>query len=83
MNDDEEPDLATLSDPEMLAYLADDARKWAKAFVRFHGGDVELMTTWFANAIETADDHRRARMLKEYRVSRTRTDGASDPKTFT
>ena len=58
---DDEPDLATLSDPEMLTYLGDDAHKWAKAFVHFHGGDVGLMTTWFANAIETADDHRAKR----------------------
>ena len=28
-----------------------DAVEWAKDFVDKNGGDVELMTTWFANAI--------------------------------
>jgi len=28
-----------------------DARDWAKAFVKLHGGDEELMTSWFANAL--------------------------------
>ncbi len=30
-----------------------DAREWANEFVRIFGGDVDLMTTWFASAIET------------------------------
>lgn len=29
-----------------------DAMVWAEEFVRMHGGDVALMLTWFANAIE-------------------------------
>lgn len=62
MNDDEDdPNLSEISDPEMLAFLGDDARKWARAFVHFHGGDEDLMVTWFANAIETAEEHRRQR----------------------
>ena len=28
-----------------------DARDWARAFVKLHGGDEELMLTWFANAL--------------------------------
>lgn len=29
-----------------------DAKVWAERFVQLHGGDVELLTTWFANAID-------------------------------
>lgn len=28
-----------------------DARDWAQAFVKLHGGDEELMIGWFANAL--------------------------------
>ena len=28
-----------------------DGMDWAEAFVKLHGGDLELMTTWFANAL--------------------------------
>jgi hypothetical protein len=28
-----------------------DARDWAKAFCKLHGGDEELMLAWFANAL--------------------------------
>ena len=31
-----------------------DATEWAVEFVRLHGGDKELMLSWFANAIEAA-----------------------------
>jgi hypothetical protein len=35
-----------------------DARDWAQAFVKWHGGDVALMTTWFANALMRGyDEH--------------------------
>ncbi|MEE9316531.1 MAG: hypothetical protein V3U97_05420 [bacterium] len=33
-----------------------DAKVWAKEFVRLHGGDEELMVTWFANAIMAGYD---------------------------
>ncbi len=53
------PDIAEMSDPQMLAYCGDDARKWARAFVYFNSGvDEEMMVTWFANAIETSWDKR-------------------------
>ncbi len=59
---DDEPSIAEMSDPQMLAYCGDDARKWARAFVYFNSSvDEEMMVTWFANAIETADDHRAKR----------------------
>lgn len=29
-----------------------DAAVWASEFLRLHGGDWNLMVTWFANAIE-------------------------------
>lgn len=28
-----------------------DARDWAAAYCKLHGGDEELMVTWFANAL--------------------------------
>ncbi|HXJ69391.1 MAG TPA: hypothetical protein VNM39_10830 [Verrucomicrobiae bacterium] len=36
-----------------------DAWKWADEFVRIHGGDKDLMVTWFANAIMAGYDHAR------------------------
>lgn len=57
---------ASLSSPEMLAAVGDNASKWADAFMELvvdrkatidHG----LMIGWFANAIEGAADHRRWR----------------------
>lgn len=38
-----------------------DARDWAKAFVNMHGGDEELMLTWFANALMRGFDEAAAR----------------------
>jgi hypothetical protein len=35
-----------------LPFPTTDAAKWAREFVRLHGGDHGLMLTWFANAIE-------------------------------
>jgi hypothetical protein len=34
-----------------------DASVWAREFVKIYGGDVGLMISWFANAIENAKDH--------------------------
>ena len=36
-----------------------DARDWAKAFVRWHGGDEELMQAWFASALMRGYDEAR------------------------
>ena len=30
-----------------------NAKEWSDEFVRTHGGDLDLMTTWFSSAIET------------------------------
>lgn len=38
-----------------------DAMDWAKAFVARHGGDVELMHVWFANALMRGYDEHAAR----------------------
>lgn len=38
-----------------------DARDWAKAFVKMHGGDEELMLTWFANALMRGFDEATSR----------------------
>lgn len=35
-----------------LPFPTTDARKWAAEFVCLHGGDEDLMLSWFANAIE-------------------------------
>jgi hypothetical protein len=35
-----------------------DARDWAKAFVKMHGGDEGLMQVWFANALMRGYDER-------------------------
>ena len=42
-----------------------DARIWAKEFVRLHGGDRALMTSWFASAIELGRDAGRQEALTE------------------
>lgn len=34
-----------------------DARVWGRKFVRLHGGDEDLMISWFASAIETGRSH--------------------------
>lgn len=36
-----------------------DGMIWAQEYVRLHGGDVELMHSWFANAIMAGYDHAR------------------------
>lgn len=38
-----------------------DARDWAKAFCKMHGGDEDLMLTWFANALMRGYDEHAAR----------------------
>jgi len=57
------PSYTKMSDPEMLRALGDDARKWADAFCQFNPeADHANMLTWFANAIETAHEHRQRRL---------------------
>lgn len=54
-----------LSDGDLLKLCGADARMWARAFCEIvrernlDATDVEFMTGWFANAIETACDVRR------------------------
>jgi hypothetical protein len=38
-----------------------DAKVWAEEFVKEHGGDVDLMLTWFANAIMAGKDEQARR----------------------
>ena len=38
-----------------------EARDWAEAFVKMHGGDEELMLTWFANALMRGYDEHASR----------------------
>ena len=40
-----------MSNQELNLLETTDATVWAKEFVRLHGGDEELMVTWFANAM--------------------------------
>jgi hypothetical protein len=52
-------DYAVFGEAELLSILGDDASKWAAAFCQAaaklgHRLDEQWMTTWFANAIETA-----------------------------
>ncbi len=59
---------AEMSAPELLQAVADDAGKWADAFVEIvlKGGveiDQALMIGWFANAIESSYDLRRRRTI--------------------
>jgi hypothetical protein len=51
-----------------------DARVWAEEFVRIHGGDVDLMIGWFANAIMAGHDHGKGPLCgdhAEYLLNRT------------
>jgi hypothetical protein len=60
------PDFSAMNSADLLTYCKDDASKWAAAFVDIvsKNKDLEIpfnksaMTAWFANAIETAHDHR-------------------------
>ena len=62
MTDMSDPDFNKMSEPDLLDWLGDDAARWAKAFCHIktnQGWDIKdidenLMTTWFANAIEHA-----------------------------
>ena len=70
------PDFPAMTGPELVAYCGDDARKWAEAFVNINGSGAadsrslyDTMVTWFANAIETADDVRAKRMREQYHAS--------------
>lgn len=52
-------DYVVFGEAELLSILGDDASKWAAAFCQAatklgHRLDEQWMTTWFANAIETA-----------------------------
>jgi hypothetical protein len=55
---DVRPDAQSPSDVDdeddgvVMTRMGTDGRKWADEFVRMHGGDVGLMLSWFANAIE-------------------------------
>jgi hypothetical protein len=42
-----------------------DARDWAKAFVKMHGGDEGLMQAWFANALMRGYDEGGARRTRD------------------
>lgn len=58
-----DPDYKAMEPGDMLEALADDAHKWATAYCQFNPeANHCLMTTWFANAIETACDHRMWRL---------------------
>lgn len=48
------PDLD--SELSLSNYMGIDGMRWAEQFVRLHGGDVGLMHSWFANAIEAGRD---------------------------
>lgn len=53
------------STPDFLRAVGDDARKWAEAFCEHYGKDkidVDLMTAWFASAIEHSYDIRTRRV---------------------
>lgn len=50
---------------ELTRECKDDASKWAEAFIQMFpnaGVDGGTMLGWFANAIETAHDHRMSQM---------------------
>lgn len=40
------------ADGDFLAYCGTDAQRWAEQFAGVYDGDVEILTGWFANAIE-------------------------------
>jgi hypothetical protein len=62
-------DYTFMDGPTMLDTCRDDASKWAAAFCQIaeklgHKGiDEGWMIGWFANAIETACDHRMGRRI--------------------
>ncbi len=63
MSTDHIENYTALDGPALLRVCKDDGRKWAEAFcqhVKVHNPtlDTDYMTGWFANAIETAHDHR-------------------------
>ena len=63
------PDYCSMSGPELLAAVRDDARKWAEAFQQIvvsHGVEIDeaLMIGWFANAIENSSDIRSRAAIK-------------------
>lgn len=61
---DPDPDYKSMAPGQMLGELADNAYNWATAYCQFFPeADHGTMTGWFANAIETAHDHRMRRML--------------------
>ena len=70
---DPDPDYTKMVPGMMLVDLADDAHKWATAYCQFNpGADHGLMVTWFANAIETAHDHRIRKMVEGPAVRNSR-----------
>jgi hypothetical protein len=67
------------SDGELLAYMGDDAAKWAAEFckiARDHGLNIDegWMISWFANAIEHSSHIRKLETLRfhngEHRLGR-------------
>jgi hypothetical protein len=52
-----------------------NAKEWADEFVRMFGGDPDLMTTWFASAIETG---RGAGILQGAAIVRKQVQAAVD-----
>ena len=64
---DPDPDYKAMESGEMLKLLADDAHSWATAYCQFNrNADHGYMTSWFANAIETACEHRMRRMVEQF-----------------
>ncbi|HYJ44061.1 MAG TPA: hypothetical protein VEW06_06355 [Xanthobacteraceae bacterium] len=68
-----------MTDGELLAYMGDDAAKWAAEFckiARDHGHNIDegWMIAWFANAIEHSSDIRKLETLRfhneEHRLGR-------------
>lgn len=55
-----QPPAQPPSPPPVSLHDTFDGQVWAQEFVRQHGGDVELMHVWFANAIMAGYDHARA-----------------------
>jgi len=54
-------DEAMGSDGKTLPHSL-DGRFWAEEFVKLHGGDVELLHTWFANAVMAGYDEMQRRL---------------------
>lgn len=68
-----EPNYVAMDAPTMLSTVADDAHKWATAFMQItarydHPIDHGDMIGWFANAIEYSSDVRRWRAEKTFRL---------------